>query len=612
MSEERHKGKGSCVHINPTTLKVNQLLGSNDEQYVIPNYQRRYSWKQRQVWDLIDDIALIEDGDTHLLGSVVCLTGHHTAGLNRLELVDGQQRLTTISILLECLRQRLHTQGANPQADPLQRLLQAEPLGAAPVRKLLLDSIDREEFDGHVRGDDTEDFVNARLTEAFATVREWIDELSTEDLNKFVYRLTNQAVIIRLDVSQAKDAFKLFETINNRGLRLSPTDIVKNFLLGNAARFGQQHLTAAKKAWSELLVHLDCTKTDDFFRYYLTATLKESVRAADVIATFKQLFMTRVVEAAQLPERHQYQDDANEVDDEDAATDDSGAEEIADALAAKPPSERMGFKAFLARLVSCAKTYGELVLAKTGDKRIDRHLRNLRMIKAAQTYGFLTHLRAGDCSDKNFRVVLRLTEAFVLRRHVCRERTNETERLFARMCIIVPTDDPVKWTRIFYSDASPSDEKFRDEFAAATFPSNLMERARYCLEQFELAEHGEHEELHVLGAEDVHIEHVIPQKIKGKRAKDEFGDWLEYLGNDAEAKHPKYVSRIGNLTLFAGELNMSASNSPFGRKKDAYKQSGIELTKALAAMPHFKFASVDKRSSELAEKAVELWPRPVI
>lgn len=93
--------------ITPTSLSINQLFSSTNEQYVIPTYQRRYSWHERQVWELIDDILLIEDGDTHLLGSIVCLAGHHTAGLNKLELVDGQQRLTTITILLECIRQRL-------------------------------------------------------------------------------------------------------------------------------------------------------------------------------------------------------------------------------------------------------------------------------------------------------------------------------------------------------------------------------------------------------------------------------------------------------------------------------------------------------------------------
>ena len=81
ISHTIHQGSYQ-MKITPTSLTVNQLLGSTNEQYVIPTYQRRYSWHERQVVELIEDIALIESGDTHLLGSIVCLAGHHKAGLN--------------------------------------------------------------------------------------------------------------------------------------------------------------------------------------------------------------------------------------------------------------------------------------------------------------------------------------------------------------------------------------------------------------------------------------------------------------------------------------------------------------------------------------------------
>src|SRR5262245_28748373 len=108
--------------ITPASLTINQLFGSANEQYVIPAYQRRYSWHRQQIWDLIDDVDLLDSADAHLLGSIVCLAGHHTAGLNQLELVDGQQRLTTVSIILECIRQRLEVDGRKEEASELVRL----------------------------------------------------------------------------------------------------------------------------------------------------------------------------------------------------------------------------------------------------------------------------------------------------------------------------------------------------------------------------------------------------------------------------------------------------------------------------------------------------------
>jgi hypothetical protein len=605
------------MKISPQSLSINQFLSATNEQYVIPTYQRRYSWHERQIWDLIDDIELMEDGDTHLLGSIVCLVGHYTAGINKLELVDGQQRLTTISILLECICQHLKIVGDTDGAADVAKLLSAKPLSGKPIRKITLDSIDSKEFDCLVQNDQFQEYKNPQLQKAFLVIRRWIDEQTPENLHKFLYQLTNRAIVIRLDVSDAKDAFKLFETINNRGLRLSPTDIIKNFLLGNAARFSEEALKSACTSWADLIKYLDGTNSDAFFRYYLMSFLQVRVSASDVVEKFKDAFMNQVIEADSLPERHLYLPTIEQEDDETEyeVMEDEDIEDTPKNLSkdkvrgSSKKVKKDSLKNFLSRLVQSAKVYGDIVLASTSDPSTNRHLRNLRMIKAVQTYGFLMHLRVGGCGDKLFCEVLRLTESFVLRRHICRERANEMETLFAKLCGVNPIE-PMQATKEAYADLCPTDEKFRDEFANTIFTANLIDRARYCLEQIEMSKHGAHDEIVVLGADDVHVEHIIPQKIKTKKAQDEFGDWVSYLGDKAEALHPKYVSRIGNLTIFSGTLNIGASNNPFMKKKQAYKESGIELTKELAKISQFKFKQVQQRSIDLAEIAVKLWPRP--
>ena len=239
---------------------------------------------------------------------------------------------------------------------------------------------------------------------------------------------------------------------------------------------------------------------------------------------------------------------------------------------------------------------------------LDRRLRNLRLIRAQPSYGFLMSIRAGGCTDKVFEEVLKLTEAFLLRRHTTRERTNDSEAVFAQLCGADPLN-PLPETRTRYREYCPNDERFRQEFVAFTFPSRLMDRARYCLEQFELAHQGEFTELVPVGSDGVHVEHIIPQKIKTKRSKKQFGDWVTYLGKDALNHHPRYVSRIGNLTLFAGELNIGASNNPYQRKKPAYLKSAFKLTQTLPAKHRdFRFLQVEKRSKELADLALKIWP----
>ena len=594
------------MKITPTALKLDQLLGSSNEQFVIPPYQRRYSWRERQVYELLEDIHLLEGADVHLLGSIVCLTGHHTPGINQLELVDGQQRLTTICILLERLRKCFSEAGDEDQAREIGRLLSAKALGGAALPKISLDTLDGDQFRDLASKDDidSDDYENRNLSDAFCTISEWLSEMTVDELTGYSFKLQNQTLVVRLDVNDAKDAFKLFETINNRGLRLSPTDIIKNFVLGNAARFGAAQLNAARKQWAALISHLDGTDTDGFFRYFLISSTCRRITGNQVVGEFKTLVMNDVREAKKLPDRHLY---ADEVEAEDEEVDE--APEIDDIEIAEQSFEQISFDDFLVRIVASAKAFGELVLVKTGNKQIDRHLRNLRMIKSAQTYGFLMHLRVGGIDDKAFRNVLKLTESFILRRHICRERANETETLFARLCEVNPSD-PIADVKRAYRDACPSDEKFRHDFSSTNFTGNIIDRARYCLEQIEARHHGTHTELAVLGAEDVHVEHIIPQKIKTSKSKKEFGDWVSYLGASAEARHPRLVSRIGNLTLFAGELNISASNNPFAAKKTAYKQSAIAMTQDLVSMPSFKFKQVELRSEDLANLAVEYWPRP--
>ena len=353
-----------------------------------------------------------------------------------------------------------------------------------------------------------------------------------------------------------------------------------------------------------LLRHLDETNPDAFFRYYLMAQQRTRIYTSEIVAIFKTLFMKGVTEASLLPDRHNYADE-----EPSAEEDTENATEAQETSLNGPKFDRIGFTEFLDHLVKSAKAYGEIVLAKTGDEKIDRHLRNLRMIKSAQTYVFLMYLRVGGCKDAHFRQVLEITENFVLRRHICRERSNETESLFAELCNVDPKD-PVEKTKEAYRSLCPSNEQFKSAFAGADFPASLIERARYCLEQIEISRHGKYNELAVLGPDNVHVEHIIPQKIKTKKAKEEFGDWVEYLGNESEANHPKYVGRIGNLTLFAGALNIGASNNPFGKKKAAYKQSSILMTKELAQRSNFKFSDVNKRSFELADTAVSIWPIP--
>jgi hypothetical protein len=454
---------------------------------------------------------------------------------------------------------------------------------------------------------------NVRLAEAFDLLRKWIAECSAEQVGAMLYKLKNQAIIVRLDVSEARDAFKLFETINNRGLRLSPTDIIKNFILGNAARFGAMKLDYAKDRWAELIRNLDGINSETFFRQFMISQLKNPVTMSSVVEHFQSLFMKEVQEAESLPDRGWYYDTKSEPegDEADEVVLDSGVEAILEdeeENGDENVTSKLTFTDFLNLLVAHSRAYREIVFGLTGVPKLDRRLRNLRLIKSVPSYGFLMTMRVKRCDDSVFEQLLKLTEAFLLRRHICRERTNDNDTVFARLCAVDP-NSPMEEVVRAYQEYDPGDTKFESEFATADFGASLIDRARYCLERIEMHLHGRHEELFIGGADSVHVEHIIPQKIKTKKAKSEFGDWPTYLGSDSVARHPRFVSRLGNLSLFAGELNIGASNNPYERKKPAYSNSAIKLTNSLPSeYPEFRFEQVELRSQALARLAVKLWP----
>ena len=131
-----------------------------------------------------DDLEILEGADSHLFGTIVCLAGHHTAGVNQLELVDGQQRLTTISIFLHCLLDRLKAENQGDDARDLARVLSAKAQGGASQPKILLDSLDAKQFARHAAGDLAEPVDNPRLLQAFDLLKTRLAGLSLERVER--------------------------------------------------------------------------------------------------------------------------------------------------------------------------------------------------------------------------------------------------------------------------------------------------------------------------------------------------------------------------------------------------------------------------------------------
>jgi hypothetical protein len=593
------------MKITPTTLTLQQFFSVGNEQFLIPAYQRRYAWGQRQQRELFDDLRLLASGDTHLLGTVLFLSDTHKPGINQLELVDGQQRVTTITILMRVLALRFEKEKKEKIAQKIAELLQCEGVNEQAQPKLQLGDLDHGDYVRIMDGGDISEVENDCLSSAYEHFTEWVGQLSADELHTFFHKLLNSASIIRLDVGSAKDAYKLFETINNRGLRLKPTDIIKNFLLGHASSLPAGTLDKVKDDWRKLIVALDGLDGDDFFRQWLAGKLHRKVTKTKLVADFKAYYLRHVLEAESMTEFQSstIKDDEDEDDTEDVAI--TGEEDETAEVSTK--IKKVKLTAFAKALRQSAELYAELLRCETQSANVNRHIANLWRIKAFQTFTWLLDMFGRKSLEERAQVrLLKALEAFMMRRHICEKRSNELETIFAGLTSIAD-EGYEKAVLAILREHTPDDEEFESSFASFPFVPAVIDRARYALEMFEYRVIGHKNEYYLADPDELELEHIIPKAADKPSTKKEFGDWPSYLGEGWKAKHSKMLHRIGNMTLLADELNVVASNNPFLSKRKEYAKSNIQLTKDLVDLGHFKFKQVEDRSKAFAKQAVAMW-----
>lgn len=591
------------MKITPTTLSLQQFFSVSNEQFLIPAYQRRYAWGVKQQRELFDDLRLLPAGDTHLLGTVLFLSDTHKPGVNQLELVDGQQRVTTITVLMQVLARRFAREEDADTAQELSKLLRCKGLDRKEQPKLQLGDLDHADYMRVMQDGDLSEVENEFLRAAHANFCNWVDALSLEQVHEFVHKLLNSASIIRLDVGAAKDAYKLFETINNRGLRLKPTDIIKNFLLGHASSLPAGTLDKVKEDWRKLIIALDSLDSDAFFRQWLAGKLHRKVTQTKLVAEFKFYYLRHVKEAERMTEFVSASikgDEDDEEDTEDVAI--TGEEE--EAIEASP---KVKLTSFAKALRQSAELYARLLWRETPSSKVNRHIANLWRIKAFQAFTWLLDMFGREHLDERTHIrLLRALEAFMMRRHICEKRSNELETIFASLTGLA-NEGYEKAVFAILREHTPEDEEFESSFASFPFVPAVIERARYALEMFEYQAIEHKNEYYLADPDELELEHIIPKAADKASTKKEFGDWPSYLGDGWKVKHTKMLHRIGNMTLLADELNVVASNNPFKAKCVEYAKSNIQLTQELASLPNFKFKHVEDRSKRFAEQAVVLW-----
>ncbi|GAA2155337.1 DUF262 domain-containing protein [Actinomadura napierensis] len=554
-------------------------LIQGEQQFVVPLYQRTYAWGPQQLRTLWSDVLDQADGlakgrdSGHFLGSIVLAPGPDLAPTNsQWIVVDGQQRLTTLLLALCAIRDHLAAEDPS-SLDRINELhlinkwrhgdLRYRLLPTQADRAALMALIDGQ-IDQRVTGPiaDAYGFFRAQLVDAD-------DPADPHDITRIENVILDRLSLVQITVESDDNAFRIFESLNNTGTRLSPVDLIRNYVFMCLPNRGQYVYDMYWLPLQEKLRDQHGTQALELLMYLvLVLRLGEDAKYSDVYRGHQELL-------------------------DETAGDEAKVE---------------AYVADLARRAAHLK----LVLAPETEKdpRIRDRFRFLNQWQAQTTYPAIMKLlelrEDGDATDDDVAASLAYIESFLVRRLVGGIPTRNLNRIFQRLTGQLPRDESVP--EAVQAALSPARSYWLDddELRAAIRSSKFYWQGRAGQKKLvlgRLAETYPGGEPVRLDDKRITIEHVLPQHLT-----DAWREELRANGEDPELLHKELVHTLGNLTLTA--YNSELGDLPYEHKRTRLGQTGIAMTQAIVERPHWGKNEILTRADELADRAIELWPGP--
>jgi uncharacterized protein with ParB-like and HNH nuclease domain/predicted transport protein len=548
------------------------LNGQN--QYIVPVYQRKYSWrKEEQCARLWRDIVAMEKSKKlHFVGSIVSVAEKVSLmGVHKSLIIDGQQRMTTLSLLMIALRDYLLD--SNIPDKITNESLKNTGYTGDDAYKLLLTDEDRDVMISLIehRPIATEE-QDSRIYQNYLYFKDRVlsGELTPDQIYESISRLTIVAIV--LDRDQGDDPQLIFESLNSTGLDLSKSDLIRNYLLMGLNQAEQDKIY--HNYWHPFETQFvdkedeeRSDRMDRFFRDYLTMKKGSFVKFDNIYEVFKEY-------AAQ-------------------KTDFDTIEELAEDIRT--------FGDLYTNIVSEQK---QLPVEQEILKPIWAEIRSLRM---EVTYPFLMRVYndciVGRISIAELADIARLTIAYIVRRAVCEIPTNSLNKTFATLKNSINYDDyftSVKAAFYFLDSYKcfPDDSKFTFDLCSRNMYT--MRICKYILTKLENFQNKE-----PIQSANYTIEHILPQN-KNMRL-----EWQKALGENYAEIHAKYVDTLGNLTLTC--YNSEMSDKSFDDKKKVYKESAMHtLNKYVTEQDTWNEDRILARVSILAKEACKVWAAPIL
>ncbi|MDU9793700.1 DUF262 and DUF1524 domain-containing protein [Helicobacter pylori] len=553
-------------------MKLLDFIGkSQEKQFVIPIYQRVYSWEKEQCKQLWDDIIKTGGNDQiegHFIGSIVFVhDGIYTTNYNELLIIDGQQRLTTITLLFIALRDHLNDEDEFLEKFSRQKiqnryLINSDEKGdkkfklflSEPDRDTLLSLIDKD------RRKPSE--PSLKIMENFKLFEEWIRK-NTDKLET-IFKGLDKLMVVEISLERGKDNPQLiFESMNSTGKDLTQTDLIRNYILMGLEPEKQK--VFYKKYWRAMEEDFKQNETlfNQFVRHYLTIKTGKIPNEKRVYEAFKDYQQKEGIE-------------------------------IEDLL--KDLQKYCGY-------------FCRIVFKKEDDnKDLNKALGFLVDLERDVIYPLLLELysdyRDGVLSKQDFIPIIDLIESYLCRRTVCGLGTNSLNKIFASFTKKINKDQYLESIKAHFLSLEttkgkfPKDSEFKNLFITIDF-YNLKEK-KYFFERLEEGSFGTKEPVNT---KECTIEHIMPQTLTE--------EWKRDLGENFQAIHDKYLHTIGNLTLTG--YNTEYSNRSFQEKKDmekGFKDSPLRLNQNLKDLESFGEEEIEKRANDLADWALKIWTYP--
>lgn len=546
-------------------------------QFRIPIFQRRYSWEEQHCEQLWRDVLRIGQDDnvsSHFLGSIVYIEpngSQNISAVSELLVIDGQQRLTTLSLLLLALSKTIRKSGSEIGITPRQisnyYLFNADEDGELRYRQLLTYH-DKDTLIQLLEDRELPSDASPRLVENYRFFEAKLQNTNLEEVYAGIQKLA--IVDIALD-RRYDDPQLIFESLNSTGLSLSQADLIRNYvLMGQEIDFQTKLYNDHWLPMEQRFGDAYTKRFDSFVRDYLTLKRQQITNIDDVYETFKMHVPRQTTP---------------------------------DAL-----------ETIITEISRYSKHYVRIALGKEKNTELRDCFADINTLEVTVAFPFLLEVyedyTQGCIQKSEFIEILRLVESYVFRRAICDIPTNSLNRTFAgRLMPKINKSNYVESLKKAFLDLSeqsssyryPTDSEFKQEFLVKGVYNNLG-RCRYLLRKLE--NHENKQPIHCI--EDYTVEHVMPQN------PDLSDEWKEELGENWQEVQEKYLHTIGNLTLTG--YNSELSDRSFSEKKEhkpgGFRDSRLRLNDSLVRESKWNADAILARAEKLAQKALEIWIYP--